>query len=396
MSKHIFKGIVIVLIAMVVTVFAAVPILAAELCSGDTVTIASEEVVDEDLYITGGNIIVDGTINGDLIVMGGTIAVNGTVNGDLVAAGGRIVVNGTVLDSIMVAGGTVEINGEVTRTVRAAGGTLNISGNVGGDLVVAGGEVNVARTATIGGDLVFGAGTIRIDSLINGDIKGGGGEVTLTNGVGGDIELGVDQLIIASTANIQGNLTYVSKNEANIQSGAQIGGITTRKVPEVREPVVPKPGIWVKVIAFLMTLLAGIVIIVITPKRAAAVATSIRHKPWLSLGWGAIILFATPIAAIITFITVIGAPVGLIGLTLYGIAIYLSQIAIGLFIGYWIIGSFSKVESRGVLIGALALGFAILTLLKLIPYVGFVMWLATALFGIGAMALSGKMQRAEA
>ena len=106
-------------------------------------------------------------------------------------------------------------------------------------------------------------------------------------------------------------------------------------------------------------------------------------------------MFATPIAAIITFVTVVGVPVGLIGLTLYGIAIYLSQIAIGLFIGYWIISSFNKVESRGVLVGALALGFAILTLLKLIPYIGFPLWLATVLFGIGAMALSAKTLRAK-
>ena len=119
-------------------------------------------------------------------------------------------------------------------------------------------------------------------------------------------------------------------------------------------------------------------------------AASIRRNPWLSLGWGAIIFCATPVAAIITFITVVGVPVGLIGLTVYGIAIYLSQIAVGLFIGYWIINYFIKVESRGTLIGALALGFLILTLLKLIPYIGFPMWLATVLFGIGAMALSPK------
>jgi len=88
-------------------------------------------------------------------------------------------------------------------------------------------------------------------------------------------------------------------------------------------------------------------------------------------------------------------PVGLIGLTLYGLMIYLSQIAVGLFIGYWIIGYFSKVESRGILVGALALGFAILTLLKLIPYVGFPFWLATVLFGIGAMVLSEKTLRTK-
>jgi len=111
---------------------------------------------------------------------------------------------------------------------------------------------------------------------------------------------------------------------------------------------------------------------------------------------GAIILVATPVAAIIALITVVGVPVGLIGLVLYGIAIYLSQIAVGLFIGYWIIGYFRKVETRGILVAALALGFTILTLLKLIPYVGFPwLWLATVLFGIGAMALSQKTLRAE-
>ena len=86
---------------------------------------------------------------------------------------------------------------------------------------------------------------------------------------------------------------------------------------------------------------------------------------------------------------------GLIGLALYGIVIYLSQIAVGLFIGYWIIGYFSNVESRGILVGALALGLTVLTLLKLIPYVGFPLWLATVLFGIGAMVLSQKTMHAE-
>jgi hypothetical protein len=371
---------VLLLALILVTVLAAVPVLAADFRSEDTITVASGEVIDDDLYVVGNRIIIDGTVNGDIFAAGNTITVNGKVNG-----------------SIMAVGETVNINGEITHAVRIAGGTLNIGGNVGRDLLVGGSEVNVDSTAKIGRDLLFGAATVHVDAPIGGDIKGGGGEVTLTNGVQGDIELGVDNLRIASTANIQGNLTYTSENEANIQAGAQIAGTTTHKVPEVKEPAKAAPfsGIWGKAIAFLMTLLAGIVIILVAPRRAASVAASIRRKPWLSLGWGAIILCATPIAAIITFVTVVGVPVGLIGLTLYGIAIYLSQIAVGLFVGYWIIGYFSKVETRGILVGALALGFTILTLLKLIPYVGFALWLATALFGIGAMALSQKTLQAE-
>jgi len=365
---------------MLATVFAAVPVFAFDARSGDTVTVASGEVVDDDLYIAGGDIIIDGTVNGDIFGVGRSLTINGTING-----------------GVSFAGQTITVNGEIAHGARLAGQTINVSGNIGRDLVAAGADVTVTSTAKIGSDPILAVGTSRIDGHINGNIIGGASEVTITDGVGGNIELEADKLTIASTANIQGNLTYTSENEANIQSGAQIGGTTTHKVPEVKEPARAGPfsGIGGKVIAFLMTLLAGIVIILVAPRRAASVGASIRHEPWLSLGWGAIILFATPVAAIVTLITVVGVPVGLIGLTLYGIGIYLSQIAVGLFIGYWIIGYFRKVETRGILVGSLALGFTVLTLLKLIPYVGFPLWLATVLFGLGALLVSERRLRVE-
>ncbi len=381
MTKHIFKGLAALVVVMLATMFAAVPVLAADFRGGDTITVASGEVVDGDLYVAGSDIIIDGTVNGDIFGVGRSLTINGIVNG-----------------GVSFAGQTLTVNGEIAHGARLAGQTINVSGNIGRDLMAAGADVTVTSTAKIGSDLILAAGTSRIDGHISGNIAGSAGEVTITDGVGGNIELKADKLTIASTANIQGNLTYTSENEADIQGGAQIGGTTTHKIPEVKElaKAAPFSGIGGKLIAFLMTMLAGIVIILVAPRRAAAVAASIRHKPWLSLGWGAIILFATPVAAIITLITVVGVPVALIGLTLYGIGIYLSQIAIGLFIGYWIIGYFGKVESRGVLVGALALGFAILTLLKLIPYVGFPIWLATALLGLGALLVSERRLRAEA
>jgi hypothetical protein len=125
-----------------------------------------------------------------------------------------------------------------------------------------------------------------INTLIGSSIQGYGSRVNLNDGVIGDVELGVDRLTVGNTANIQGNLVYTSENEANIESGAQIGGIINHKVPEVKEPVIPKIGVWGKVIAFLMTLITGIVVILIAPIRAKAVAASIRRKPLLSLGWG--------------------------------------------------------------------------------------------------------------
>jgi len=381
MSRHIFIGLATLLVVMLLTLFTSSPVLAMDIRSGDTVTIAGGEVVDDDLYIGGATIIVDGTINGDLWAAGREITINGTVNGGIVAAAE-----------------TINVNGDVAHAVRLVGSTVSINGVVNGDLIVFVGNANVASTAEIGGDLLVGAGSLRINGPIKGDVRGGASDITITSSVGGDTELAVERLTIASTASIQGDLTYTSEDEADIQPGAQIRGGITYKPVEAKESAKAGPfaGIGGKVIGFLMVFVAGIVIVLVAPRRSTSIADSIRSKPWLSLGWGAVILFATPIAAIVVCITVIGIPVGLIALALYGIAIYLSQIFVGLFIGRWIIGNFREVQSKAMLVAALASGLVILSLLRLIPFLGFWIGLATALFALGALIVSEAKSRAEA
>ena len=377
MSKRIFTGLAVTLVALSLTFFISAPVLAADLRSEDTVTVAAGEVVDDDLYIAGNTVIIDGVVNGDLWAFGSIITVNGEVNGSIVAAGQ-----------------TVSINGNVGHAARLAGETLNINGDISGDLIVFSSETNIANKAKIGGDFLFGAGVVSIGGLVEGDVKGGGGAVSISNGVQGDVELEVDNLTLSSTADIGGDLTYTSENEADIQAGAKIGGETTHNVPEVEEAA-PFSGIGGKVVGFLMAFVTGLIIILVAPGRSASIADSIRSKPWASLGWGAAILFATPIAAIMVCFTVIGIPVGLIALVLYAIAIYISQVFVGLFIGRWIIGRFRETESKAIMVGALASGLVILKLLGLIPYLGFWVGLAIALFGLGAVLVSETKLRAE-
>jgi cytoskeletal protein CcmA (bactofilin family) len=379
MLKHIFKGLAISLILMLMTVFAAAPALAFDGRGGDNVTVPQNEVVDGDLYLMGRNIIVDGTVNGDVFGMGQTITINGTVNG-----------------GVTLVGQTLTVNGQVLHGVRLAGQTLNVNSSIGRDLAAAGNILNVGGTAKIADDLVLGAGTSYISGQVNGDVKGGSGEITITNEVGGKVELEVEKLTITSTANIEGDLVYTSENEAIIQSGAQLGGSTTHNVPE--KPAAPSPfaGIRGKLLGFLMILVIGIIIIVLAAGRISAMADSIRTKPWPSLGWGALALFVTPIAALVVIITIIGLPLGLIALAIYGIAIYLSQIPVGFLIGRLIIRRNGEIDSRGLMIGALALGLAILLVLGLIPYLGGLVMLLTIIFGLGSLVVSVARARAKA
>ena len=97
MSKHVFRGLAAIVIAMLLMIFTAVPVLAFDTRSGATVTIPSGKTVDDDLYVGANTVIVDGTVNGDLWAAGSTITVNGVVNGSIMAAGRTVNINGDVI-----------------------------------------------------------------------------------------------------------------------------------------------------------------------------------------------------------------------------------------------------------------------------------------------------------
>jgi len=385
MVRHFINIMTIILITTLLILSSATTVLAFDARSDDTVHIPDGEVINDDLF-TGANI----------------ITIDGTINGDVWAAARIISISGLVNDSVMAIAQTINISGDIGHAVRVAGETVNISGNIAGDLFVAGNDITIADNVHIKGDLLFGAGVIHINGIVDGDIKGGAGEIIIGSKVGGDIYIEVSELTILSTADIKGSLTYTGEDRAVIQTGAQISGITTHKLPEAKEDQSETfllsllSSIKTKFIGFLMALLAGLLIILVAPKRLASIAESISSRPGPSAGWGALILFVTPIAAIVICITIIGLPVGLIALALWGIAIYLAQIPVGLFLGQWIISHFRDVEdNRGIMIGALATGLLILKLLSLIPHLGFFIGLAVILFGLGAVIATIRRQKPE-
>ncbi len=384
MFRYLYKGIIAVLLAILMTALAAVPVLAADIRGGETITVASGEVVNGDMYLAGSDITINGTVNGDVWAAARTITINGTINGAVTAAAQTIAINGTV-----------------ARSARIAGQALIVSGTIKTDLFAFGATLDITDKAKVGSDLILGCSTAKIAGQIDGNINGGGGDVVISNSVGGNVKLQVDKLTIASTASIQGNLDYTSETAATIQTGAKVSGKVTQTIPEpegkdakVAAAAIATAIMW-KVLGFAMALVAGIIIIFTVRRRITSMADAIKTNPLSSLGWGALILFVTPIAAIIVCCTVIGLPVGIIALVLYGIAIYLSQIPVALCIGRLIIGRFREVESSGIMVGSLATGLAILTVVRLIPVIGFLVGLATAIFGLGSLVSSRITLRAE-
>ena len=377
---------------LAVTIILTAPAAAADIRQGQMLIIPADEVVNDDLYLFGSGITIDGTVNGDVIAFGDRIAVNGPINGNFNGGANYITVKGTVQDS-----------------VRAAASAIDVNGHIGGDLVATASQVDITPGGSVGRDLLAAVGTMRVDGPVGKDIRGSAGDLIINSSVGGNVDIECRDIKLEPAASISGDLTYRSEHEASQAEGAVVQGRTTHVSPP------PQPGtagestgrmvgwalsaivifavilfIIVAVFKYIAALLTGIIIILIVGKYIPGLIETLKSKPWHCLGYGALFLFLVPIAVVIAFMLVIGIPLGLAGLALYILAVYLGHIFTGLFIGKWMLRQHSDSTQVGPLIGALALGLLVVYIVSIIPFIGCLCDLAAILFGLGAICLFVK------
>ncbi|TMF14313.1 MAG: hypothetical protein E6I37_03450 [Chloroflexi bacterium] len=363
---------------MVATLFAWLPLqaAAADLRQGSDVTVGSGETVNDDIYAGAGTVSIDGTVNGSVIAGGGTITVTGTVTRDLI-----------------VGGGTINVSGHIGGSIIAAGGNVTVTGPIAQDLVVTAGRIDVGSAATIGRDLVVAGGTATISAPIARRVQMTSGSLTLRNRVGGDVRGRVDHLKLDG-AQITGNLDYTSNNVVEQVNGAHVTGTITRHTPVDRGGDAGNGFLgWLRGLIGILAL--GLLLIFLFPALSSRAIDTERAQPWASLGIGAGILVITPIVALIVF--VIGILIGGWWLGLLLIPLWILALAIGYAISGFLVGRliFARLGWGGYH-DALALlgGLFVLTVVGLIPVIGWLVGLVAIVFGAGALALVVVTRRA--
>jgi hypothetical protein len=96
-------------------------------------------------------------------------------------------------------------------------------------------------------------------------------------------------------------------------------------------------------------------------------------------------LLATPVAAVLICITIVGIPVGIATILLYVIAVYSAQVFVGTWLGEKILGAAVGI---GPTLGRLALGLAILRAIRMVPYLGVLIGSMVVVCGLGALVLT--------
>jgi cytoskeletal protein CcmA (bactofilin family) len=329
-------------------------------------------------------------VDGDYFAFGDTVEISGTINGDLYAVGGQVIIDGRVNGDVLVAGGRVSLSGTVSQDVRAAGGQLSIAGDVGRNLTVAAGNVEIASSAAVGGGVVAAGGSVDLAAPVGGAAKIAAGTLIIANRIAGNVEAAVGTLRIASKAEINGNVNYWSGQEAAVSEGARINGEIVRNVPPERPRILPAAFFaWLAFVAinFVCTLILGLLSARFLPRYHQSVITTLRDKPWASLGIGFIAAVIVPVVCALLFATVLAIPLGLILVAAFFILLYWSRIYAISRIGEAILNRLRPASSRA---SAFVLGLFGYYIFAIIPVVGWLVVPLVTLFGLGAELIARK------
>ncbi len=344
--------------------------------SGHIVTIEKEKTVNGDLFTVGQTVAIHGTVNGDLYVGGGSIFVDGTVNGDILAVGGNMLIQGTV------------------HNVRVAGGNVTIDGTIGGNVTAVGGNISIAQGVKIPESLVAAGGQI---SMLGSTGKGAtlaSGQTTIGNTIGGDM-LAAGNVTLTPGARVNGNLTYWSGQKATIENGAVVTGQIVQHIPAKHsQPHAASAGtifagtLLFGLISLISSLIIGILFIQLLPVFSQDTIATIRSHPWLSLGVGVLVAIVVPVALFFIFLTIVGIPIALLLLVVYGVFAYISKIFVALFLGVWVLERTNT--SKPYLIWALLLGLIIYEILGIIPLIGWFVGIIFWFIGLGGLLITYK------
>ena len=341
---------------------------ATEFRKGDSVTVAKEETIKGDMYITGARRArIEGTVDGDLIVFCESLDISGHVTGD--------VINFSQ---------SARISGQVDGNVRGANNNLTITGTVGKNMMTFEETLTIDPSGKVGGSLTSFAANLGMEGNVGRDALLFTAHANLSGKIGGGVRAKGDSLIIGSTAVIDGPVHFEGHNRPEVSSSAKLASPVDFKQMEKRESY-RESGYYIwQVIWAAAFILFGLVLFALMPKFSQE-AVAGAEQIGVTAGLGVLVLFGVPIAAIIACITVVGLFIGISTLFVWYASLYFAQIIVGAVIGQWLMG---RTNELWPLIGRMAVGLAIVRLCTTIPHVGGWVKFAAILWGIGAISLS--------
>jgi len=270
--RFLLRALWVVLLALVMVVGGVGRVQAAEFPPDST--IPAGQTINDDVFLGGQDITVDGTVNGMLIAGGSTIVINGTINGDALLMGGQITLSeqATINGNLFLAGSSVQVNGKVTGTVFGGSRDMVVgpAASIGRNLFYGGYSLETKPGSVVTTDVYMGGYQAILGGNIGRDLRFAGGALQLDGKVTRNATLDIGSpsgqsrnfmpmnlfsqpgmppapapippgLHISSAATIGGQLTYTSQADQGTAIKAQPSGGIVYQTPVPQEKPAAKP-----------------------------------------------------------------------------------------------------------------------------------------------------------
>lgn len=342
---------------------------------------------------------------GDAHSAGQTVVVDFADLQDVFAAGENVTLASPAAGNAHLAGRDIDVNAPVGGSLYTAGERVTITADIAGRLYAAGEIVTIGDAAVIARGARIAARRIEFDGTVRQSAAFAAQRVEVNGIIDGDAEIATEELVISPDARVTGTFTYHAPEEIEIPASfADAGRVTFVRLEDdehVFDEWKPRlPWYFGSLWRLMLAILGGALLLAIFPRFSDRVAAAAHARPWPAVGWGAagfVILFAC---------------IGLMVLSIIGIplAMVFAVATPFLFLVAYIFGAFALSMIGAGRIGrrvpegwlprlaTLVVGLIALSVVGLVPILGGLVGLVTALLGVGAAIMvwrgQGRMEAA--
>ena len=408
------------ILALMIAIPFATPASAGEILPGDPdVYIGPDEVIDDDLFVSGRFIQIDGTVRGDVFAAGQEITINGLIEGNLFTAGQLHMINGQVDGSVFAVGFSIEYGPEaivggssfvgaysllaaegsqITRNLYLGGYQANLAGDIGRDVIASLSAFKLE--GSVAGDVLLELNEAR-DSSVNPN--------DFTFYFPGNVEVlpeGIDQV---AGSFIGGQLDY-SVNQIQIDIPFLYGNSNTN-INIADDLVGAYFANWIitRVGEFVALLIIGALFFNYMPKTSGNALAEFEKQPFANMGWGLLVALLIPLTLVlaIAFVVMLAVIGGILTLgQLAGTILSIGGLGVGalwVFFGlvFWLVSKTvfayfvgqkllerirpETLDGSWAIVVILAVGLLIYEILRAIPLFGWIAALLVILAGVGSL-----------
>ncbi|MFA4930440.1 MAG: polymer-forming cytoskeletal protein [Patescibacteria group bacterium] len=328
----------------------------------------------------------------DLMAAGALLDGELEVAGDTYLAGSMIDISGNFSDDLNVAGSQVTLAGQAADNLRAAGADVTVAMQIGGNAMLAGAQVTIDKNTVIDGDLYVAGANVVLNGHVLGDVYVTGARVVLDGQFDGNVKIDAEEVSLGEQAKIAGNFDYTSTEELDNTVTGQVGGAIhfAKYQPSDDQVIVDSWGamsLFSRVSSFIvgliMLLVVGLVLVLIAPKFSDQTNNYFIKRMGWSLLLGIVVIIVWFTVSVFLLFTLIGIPLAIISLALFGVVMYLAKVLAGFSIGSVLIGR--QKTSWIVMLSALALGLLVYEIIAIIPFIGWIFNMVFVATAVGAM-----------